>query len=147
MFPTDAWPFYLLSCLLVLLLLRLLRVADAACSTPRPAADAAPQQVGRWFRGRKLDKLASTTALSRATTEMFHSKIDELQARHDLEQLVTDLQPPAETPAREAAPTPTNAAALTLVQIEQLLAVVEMEQHTRADLLRLAAARLAEKRS
>jgi hypothetical protein len=146
MSPTDGWPFYLLASLLVLLLLRLLRVADTASSTRRPAADTGDKSPSRWFRGRKLDKLASTTALSRANTELFHSKIDELQAHRDLEQLVADLQPPAESPVTRTPPAiTTNTAALTLAEIEQLLAVVEVDQHGRAEILRLAAARLAEK--
>jgi len=147
MFPTNGWPFYILACLLVLVLLRIFRLADTgACSTPQTPADTRPRP--RWFWGRKLDKLASTTALSRAHTELFHSKIDELQARHDLERLVADLQPPVDTPPpRNPPPAPTNAAALTLAEIQDLLAVVDIDQQTRADLLRLAAARFAEKRS
>jgi hypothetical protein len=92
-------------------------------------------------------RLASTTALSRAYTELFHSKADEIQARHDLEQLVADLEPPAETAPRQPVDDTPNSAALTLPEIQDLLAVIDIDDRTRADLLRLAAARLAEKRS
>ena len=148
MFPSDTWLYYLLACLLVLLLLRILRVADTARPAPRAPAATATRSPISWFRARKLDKLASTTALSRAHTEFFHSKIDELQAFHDLQRLVAELEPTGETtPPRQAGAPPTNRAALTLTEIQDLLAVLNLEEQTRADVLRLAAARLAEKRS
>jgi hypothetical protein len=148
MLATDSWPFYLLACLLVLLLLRVLRVADAASSTPRAPTETPTRSPIGWFRARKLDKLASTTALSRAHTELFHSKIDEIQAYHDLQRLVAELQPAGVArPSQQTGAPPTNRAALTLSEIQDLLTVLNLEEDTRADVLRLAAARLAEKRS
>jgi hypothetical protein len=79
---------------------------------------------------------------------LFHSKIDEIQAYHDLQRLVAELQPAAiATPPLQTGAPPANRAALTLSEIQDLLTVLNLEEDTRADVLRLAAARLAEKRS
>jgi len=135
----------------IIFVLRLVRWARLNTPAASPAETAPPSPTLRrclWGPARKIEKIAETTALTRAHAELFHSKIDEVQARHDLDRLVAELHPPAAAPPAHQPPAAANnPAALTLPEIQQLLAVLDLDEDTRTDLLRLVTARLAEKRS
>ena len=146
---TDGFPFYIFLGVIGLLLLRFFRVVYTCTpSGPEPPPAAPPGSPASWWRSRTITKIASCTALARARAELFHCKIDEVQAQHDLDRLVAELQPPvAADPPHQPPAVANNPVALTLPEIQQLVGVLDLDEDTRTDLLRLVTARLAEKRS
>jgi hypothetical protein len=137
--------------LAVVIVARIVRIARLTS----PVGDSAPvQSVGPaptvrrcwWGPARKLERLADTTAVVRAEAELLHSRIEHVQASHQLEVLVAEINPVAVTRAISQPP-PSSVAALSLPEIQELLAVIELDPRVRAELLQLAAARIAEKRA
>lgn len=105
-----------------------------------------PARSCLWGRARKLEKLNQSTALVRAEAELFHSKIDHVQAHHQFERLVAELRPPVPAVPARPAPGVGNPASLTLPEIEQMIAAMpEINPEVRRALLQLLAARLQEK--
>jgi hypothetical protein len=123
------------------LISRVLRIArhNGPPDTATPPAPPRPL----WGKARKVRLFSEDAALARAETEYLTSATDRLQARVTLDRLTAELDP---APAAEPPPAPVTPAALTFAEIDNLLHLVDLDEQTRADLMRLAAALIAEKR-
>lgn len=131
---------------MIILISRLVRWARLL-SSGSPSDHTAPTAPRRclWGPGRKLNKLTQTTALVRAEAELLHSTIDQVQAKHNLDQLMRELTPPA---ASRHVPEQLAGAAvpsLTLQEIGAVLASVDMPAELGAALFQLLQATANEK--
>jgi len=131
---------------IVIIISRLIRWARLCTPTgldTQPSQTPPPIRRPLWGPGRKLDKLNQNTALARAEAELLHTTIDQVQAQHSLDRLMTELAP-ALMPARHV---PDGAAlpSLTLPEIRAVLASIDMPGELRGTLFQLLEATANEK--
>lgn len=150
---TNGFPFALLftvsGAILLIHYLRKLAAATVPASLPGQApAQTAPLPFWSRWGSRKFAKLEKDTAFSRANTQLIIAKLDEANARREFARLMAELTVSADVPPSPTASAAAENSALSLAELEQLInSMHELDLEQRAQLLRLLALHLEEKRA
>ncbi len=122
---------------------RLVRIARYNAPTDTPPATPTVPRRPLWGPERKLQKLQQDTALTRAEVELLSTTGEVMQARHNLNRLKVELEPP---PAPRRQDRATDAVpALTVPEIRAVLNALELAPELRTTILELVEATANEK--